>query len=110
MKEEDAVELRSLLPALLELLAAIASGEREAVDAANDYLYLHHQVRRLLSAHGEECICPWPNVWGWQGYAAKLEDPEAWLLTRAAQARILGGTRQTPTLDAGGLLPQRRPG
>jgi hypothetical protein len=96
VKEEDAAELRQLLPALLELLAAIASGDRSATDAANEYLSLHQQVRRLLTACGEECICPWPNVWGWQGYAARLEDPEAWLVARAAKARILAGLDKPP--------------
>jgi hypothetical protein len=58
MREEDANEPRRLIPTLLDLLASIASGARDPSDAAAEYVHLHREVRRILTAYGEECICP----------------------------------------------------
>lgn len=62
MTEEDAKELRRLIPQLLQVLSDIASGARDPGDADAEYRHLHREVRRILTAYGEECICPWRNA------------------------------------------------
>jgi len=96
VREEDANELRRLIPTLLDLLTSVASGARDPSDAAAEYVHLHREVRRILTAYGEECICPWPNVWGWAGTAARDASWQVTLAKRALKARILCGLDEPP--------------
>lgn len=96
MTDEDAAELRRLIPELLSLLSAVASGDQDPSAAAVTYRQLHSDVRAILSKYGEPCICPWPNVYGWAGTAAKDENWEVALAKRAARARILCGLDEPP--------------
>jgi hypothetical protein len=96
VKDEDAAGLRRLIPLLLELLTAVATGDKEPTEAAADYRHLHGEVRRILVSYGEECICPWPNVFGWAGTAAKDPDWQLNLVRRASKARILCGLDEPP--------------
>jgi hypothetical protein len=96
MREHDAAELRGLLPLLLDLLAKVASGEVQPWDADADYRRLHSEVRAILTAYGEPCVCPWPTVWGWHGTAAADPDWQTTLARRASKARILCGLDEPP--------------
>lgn len=89
MTDEDAAELRRLIPRLLAVLSAVASGDQDPTEAEVAYRQLHGDVRAILSKYGEACICPWPNVYGWAGTAAKDENWQVSLANRAARARIL---------------------
>lgn len=96
MKDQDRADLRRLLPNLIALLSSVASGERDLESARDEYSYLHPEVRRILTAYGEECICPWPNIFGWAGVAAKSEDWQKLLADRSAKARLLCGLDEPP--------------
>lgn len=96
MREEDARELRRLIPQLLRLLTDVASGSRDPSDADAEYRLLHREIRRLLTAYGEECICPWRNAWEWAGRSAKDPDWEQTLVNRAQKARFLCGLEEPP--------------
>lgn len=96
VRDQDRDDLRRLIPELLALLSSVASGQRDAVSARDEYGYLHPEVRRILSAYGEDCICPWPTIFGWVGTAAKSADWEALLVERAAKARLLCGLDEPP--------------
>ena len=111
MREQDAAELRGLLPLLLDLLAKVASGEVQPWDADADYRRLHSEVRAILTAYGEPCVCPWPTVWGWHGTAADDPDWQTTLAKRASSARILCGLDEPPpwTFIAGEAEPGEQP-
>ena len=96
MTEEDAAELRRLIPLLLDLLSAVASHDREPAEAAAEYRQLHGDVRSILTKYGEACICPWPNVFGWAGTAARDEDWQLSLARRATRARLMCGLDEPP--------------
>jgi hypothetical protein len=96
LKDQDREDLRRLIPELLALLSSVASGERDAVSAGGEYGYLHPEVRRILGAYGEECICPWPTIFGWAGTAVKSADWEALLAERATKSRLLCGLDEPP--------------
>lgn len=96
LKDEDAAELRRLIPLLLDLLTAVADGDQAPTEAAVDYRHLHGEVRRILASYGEECICPWPNVYGWAGTAWKDAEWQVNLARRASKARILCGLDEPP--------------
>ena len=100
MNEADRETLRRSLPLLIGLLKSVAAGERNSWEAADDYLHLHSEVRRVLAAYGESCVCPWPNIYGWAGTAAKwAERGDDWnqlLARQAAKARILCGLDEPP--------------
>lgn len=96
MREKDAAELRRLLPLLLELLAKVASGDLQPWDADADYRRLHGEVRAILAAYNEPCVCPWPTVWGWHGTATADPDWQSTLAKRASKTRLLCGLDEPP--------------
>lgn len=96
MQELDRARLRELLPTLLQLLESVASGDRTAAEADREYRLLHTEVRSLLALENQECICPWPNVWGWEGTARKSDDWQALLASRATKPRIIAGLEEPP--------------
>lgn len=96
MTEEDAKDLRRLIPQLLQVLSDIASGARDPGGADEEYRHLHREVRRILTAYGEECICPWHNAWEWFGRAARDPDWQRTLAERAQKARFLCGLDEPP--------------
>lgn len=101
MKDQDRADLRRLLPNLIALLASVASGERDALSAKDEYSYLHPEIRRILVSYGHDCICPWPNIHGWAGVAAKSPDWQTLLATRSAKARLLCGLDEPPPWTLG---------
>ena len=85
MREQDAVELRRLIPELVRLLGAVASGEREPIEAADEYVHLHREVRRILTVKEPHATLRLMSVIGMASALACLAVPAVRELTGPEQ-------------------------